>query len=112
MQTSYVPDNRNYYIKVFCISENIAKHKDVRIIAEASDKPPFPQDGLYFVKFFLEVGDYGIRDFLVGCGFGEESMNQDEMDEAIESFLSNTIEHIDDDVELYLREVEVLEAYM
>ena len=58
------------------------------------------------------IGDYGIRDFLVGCGFGEKSMNQDEMDEAIESFLSNTIEHIDDDVELYLREVEVLEAYM
>ena len=110
MQKRYVPDGRNYYTKVFHIAENVAKHKDVRIIAEIHDKPQFPQDGLYFANFFLEVENYGFRDFLVGCGFGEESMNQGEIDESIEFFLNNILEHISDDVQLYLHKVNTLEA--
>ena len=62
--------------------------EDVRLYAEVHDQPQYPEDGKYYLELWLGAGNYGIRNFVVGYGFGKTELSETEIDLEVQELVA------------------------
>ena len=79
-------DEKIFVLK-YRISEKIAGEENVYLFAEISDASTHPDQGALWLDIFLGIEPIGMRDFVVGLGFGTDDMTRAD----IESYVANII---------------------
>jgi len=87
----YQRDNANILTIKYNIDESVAGEKDVKLYAEISDKPEFPDIGAFMLDVYMGIESYGLREHVVGLGFGEKSMDKASMIAFVDSIIDGQL---------------------
>jgi hypothetical protein len=88
----YTLESKNYYVRSYLIDKSCTGGvENVLLIAECHDAPKFPKDGRYSLNIWLQVGNIGMRNFVIGIIFGHREYTQAQLNVEIDSVIEGEV---------------------